>query len=106
MFDNRWQVFPEDFPSAQLLEQHRVSRVIWIGYSKPQDDLARVLWIWQEARIALEAKDLALAGPPRRMVVPPTPWWRRWWNRLRSLLGLQGRPRNGFGYIVPARTQG
>ena len=106
MLDNRWQVFPEDFPSAQLLEQRGVSRVIWIGYGKPQEDLARVLRVWQEAQIALEAKNLAIAGPPHPLIVPPTPWWRRWWNRLRSQLGLPGRPRDGFGYIVPARTQG
>jgi hypothetical protein len=106
MLDNRWQVFPEDLPSAQSLEQRGVSRVIWVGYGKPQEDLARVLRAWQEARIALEAKDLAIAGPPHPLIVPPTSWWRRLWNRLRSQLGLQGRPRNGFGYIVPARTSG
>jgi hypothetical protein len=106
MLDNRWQVFPEDFPSAQVLHQRRVSRVIWIGYSKPQDDLARVLRVWQEAQIKLESKDLAIAGPPHRLIVPLTPWWRRWWNRLRSWFGLQGRPHDGFGYIVPERTHG
>jgi hypothetical protein len=106
MLDNRWRVFAEDFPSAQLLAQRGVSRVIWIGYDKPQEDLAGVLRVWQEARIALEAKDLAIAGPPHRLIMPPTPWWRRWWDRLRSQLGLQGRPRDGFGYIVPPRTHG
>ncbi len=106
MLDNRWQVFPEDFPSAPLLAERGVSRVIWVGHGKPRDDLARVLRAWQEARIALEAKDLAVAGPPRRLIVPPIPWLRRLWNHLRSLFGLQGRPRDGFGYIVPARSQG
>jgi hypothetical protein len=106
MLDNRWKVFPEDFPSAELLAQRGVSRVVWIGHGKPQDDLARVLGVWQEARIALEAKDPAVAGPPRQLIVPPTPWWRRWWNRLRSQLGLQRSPRDGFGYIVPAQTHG
>jgi hypothetical protein len=106
MLDNRWQVTPEDLPSAQLLEQRGVSRVIWVGNGKPQADLARVLRGWQEARIALEAKDLATAGPAHPLTVPPTPWWRRWWNRLRLRLGLQGGPRDGFGYIVPERTHG
>jgi hypothetical protein len=106
MLDNRWRVFPEDFPSAQLLEQRGVSRVIWIGYGMPEDDLARVLRVWQVARIALEAKDLAIAGAPRPLILPPTPWWRRFWNHLQSLLGLQRGPRDGFGYLVPARTQG
>jgi hypothetical protein len=106
MLDNRWQVFPEDFPSAQLLGQRGVSRVIWIGHGKPQDDLARVLRVWQEAQVALEAKDLTIAGPPRPLIMPSPPWWQRWWNRLRSWLGLQGRPRDGFGYTVPARTHG
>jgi hypothetical protein len=106
MLDNRWQVFPEDFPAAQLLKQRGVSRVIRIGYGKPAEDLARVLRVWQEAQIALEAKDLAIAGPPQPLILPPTPWWRRLWNRLRSRLGLGSQRRDGFGYIVPGSTHG
>jgi hypothetical protein len=104
MLDNRWQVFPEDFPAAPMLAQHGVSRVIWIGYGKPLEDLARVLRVWQEAQIALEAKDPARPGLPHRLTVPPTTWWSLWWNRLRSRLGIQSRPRDGFGYIVPAAS--
>src|SRR5205807_202382 len=93
MLDNRWRVFPEDFPAAELLKQRGVPRVLWVGHGKPQDDLARVLRVWQEAGIALAAKDPALAGPPRQLIIPPIPWWRRWWNRLLTRLGLQERPR-------------
>jgi hypothetical protein len=106
MLDNRWKVFPEDFPSAELLAQRGVSRVVWIGYGKPQDDLAHVLRVWQDAQIALGAKDPAVAGPPRKLIVPPIPRWRRWWNLLRSHFGFQRSPSEGFGYIVPARTHG
>jgi hypothetical protein len=106
MLDNRWKVFPEDFPSAELLRQRGVSRVVWVGHGKPQDDLARVLRLWQEAPIALAAKDPTVAGLPRQLIVPPISWWRRWWNRLRSKLGLRESPRDGFGYVVPARTHG
>lgn len=106
MLDNRWQVFPEDLPSAHLLQQRGVSRVIWIGSGKPQDDFACILRAWLEAQITLEAKDPAVAGPPHRLVVPPLPWWQRWWNHLRSRLGLQVSPRDGFGYVVPTRTHG
>jgi hypothetical protein len=106
MLDNRWKVFPEDFPSAELLQQRGVSRVVWVGHGQPQEDLARVLRVWQDAGLALEAKDPAVAGPSRQLIVPPTPWWRRLWNRLRSYLGLQKSPGDGFGYLVPARTHG
>jgi hypothetical protein len=40
MLDNRWKVFAEDFPSAELLKQRGVSRAVWIGQGNPQDDLA------------------------------------------------------------------
>jgi hypothetical protein len=106
MLDNRWQVFPEDLPAAPLLMERGCSRVIWIGHGKPNDDLCRMLRSWQEARIVLEAKDPAMAGPPQPLIVPPIPWWRRWWNRLLSKLGLESRPRDGFGYIVRATTHG
>jgi hypothetical protein len=106
MLDNRWQVYPEDFPSAQLLAERGVSRVIWVGHDKVKYDLARVLRAWQQAQITLEAKDLAVTGPPCRLIVPPIPWWQRLWDHLRSKFGLKGRPRDGFGYIVPPRTHG
>jgi hypothetical protein len=107
MLDNRWQVLPDDLPSAQLLRQRGVSRALWIGDGgKPQADMAQVLRVWQEAHIALETKDLADSGPPHRLIVPPIPSWRRWWHRLLSRLGLRRSPRDGFGYIVPSKTHG
>jgi hypothetical protein len=108
MLDNRWRVFPEDFPSEQLLRQRGVSRVVLVrhGRQQPADDLARVLRSWQEAGLTLEVKDLAEAGLPHRLVVPPIPWYRRWWDGLLQLLGVQRRPRDGFGYIVPEPSHG
>jgi hypothetical protein len=108
MLDNRWRVFPEDVPSEQLLQQRGVSRVVLVqrGRHEPQEDLARVLRKWQEAPLTLETKDLAEPGPPRRLIVPPIAWYRRWWDGLLSLCGLQRSPRDGFGYIVPTATHG
>jgi hypothetical protein len=101
MLDNRWQVFPEDLPSAHSLRERGITRVIWVGYGRPEYDLARVLRVWQEAQVTLQAKNLAIAGPPQPLAVPRTPWWRRLLNHLRP-----PRPRDGYGYIVPERTHG
>jgi hypothetical protein len=108
VFDNRWKVFPEDFPSEEVLQQRAVRRVLLVQRDRYEtyDDLARVLRYWQEAGIALEAKYLAEPGPPRRLVVPAIPWYRRWWYGLLALLGVQRSPRDGFGYVVPEPSHG
>lgn len=51
MFDNRWMVFPQDFPSARLLAEKGITRVILVQTQKasPSEDLSHVLLRWQEA---------------------------------------------------------
>src|SRR5918994_883853 len=48
-FDNRWVVFPQDFPSATLLRSRGVTDVLVIQRSeRAQEDLAHVLLRWQQ----------------------------------------------------------
>ncbi len=47
-FDNRWIVFPQDFPSAARLMAHDIHAVVLVQRSRlvPADDLAHVLLRW------------------------------------------------------------
>jgi hypothetical protein len=106
-FDNRWQVFPQDFPSAALLAERGYTRAIVIqrGSWAPQFDLESVLRLWEESGIGIAAKDVLSAEPPWPIRIGPPPWYRQLWHGVKALFGMQQKPRDGFGYVVP-RTHG
>src|SRR5262249_16844578 len=52
-FDNRWVVFPQDFPSGILLQSQGIRRIVAIQpYERVDDDLAEVYFLWK--RFGLE----------------------------------------------------
>ncbi|MBI3411564.1 MAG: hypothetical protein HY040_24815 [Planctomycetes bacterium] len=108
MLDNRWEVFPEDMPSAQVLQSRGISRVVLVerGQIQPQRDLTRVLRAWQEAGIALEFKDTANSEKPCPLIIAPVPWYSRMWFGVQKWFGQAHSPPEGFGYIVPERRHG
>jgi hypothetical protein len=107
-FDNRWKVFPQDFPSARLLADRGFERVLLIqrGRGQPQEDLAHVLRRWQEAGLVIECLDRDSPGPPVRLTVEQPPWYREIWYRLQAVLGLRRGTAGGFGGIVPRPSHG
>jgi hypothetical protein len=131
VFDNRWQVFPQDFPSAGLLRARGFTRAVLVQDSErrtrdagtpsqhiveatwpatpgrgPQQDLAHVLRRWQDAGMAIESKDLAVAGLPVPITVDRPPRYRATWYRVLALLGLRRCLGGGFGGIVPSPRHG
>ena len=107
-FDNRWQVFPQDFPGTETLKARGVAQVVLVqrGRWLPREDVADVLRGWQEGGVALLSKDLADAAPPAALRVAPLPWYRAWWHRVLEALGLRRSPAGGFGHIVPEPSHG
>ncbi len=107
-FDNRWKVFPQDFPSATVLTERGFRRVLLIqrGRLQPQLDLAHVLLRWQDAGLEITGKDLADREPPARIRVRPPPWYRRAWLRFLEMLGLGRGPEGGFGNVIPRPSHG
>ena len=107
-FDNRWKVFPEDFPSAAFLSSRGFRRAMLIqrGSREPREDLAHVLRRWQDAGLSIEAKDVADGAPPQPITVKRPPWYRRAWLRVLELFGLGRGSPGGFGHVVPQPSHG
>jgi len=108
IFDNRWLVFPQDFPSARLLKERGLRRVLLVQSrgSQPREDLAHVLLRWQEAGIEIELKLATKGGPPERIRVAPPSRFRAMWYRALALLGFRRGTAGGFGAVVSASGLG
>ncbi|HOX02750.1 MAG TPA: hypothetical protein P5555_05600 [Candidatus Paceibacterota bacterium] len=103
-FDNRWMVFPQDFPSANFLRTRGIARGLLIqsdAQCQPREDLAHVLLRWQEAELALFVASLETAATPQPLVVNRPRRFRSLWYRILAVMGLRRNSAGGFGSIVP-----
>jgi hypothetical protein len=102
-FDNRWMVFPQDFPSAAMLASRGIMRVYLIqdGRSKPRSDLAQVLLRWQRAGIEILAIDRSGDGTPAPITVEKPSRFYALGQRVFALVGLRRSSAGGFGAVVP-----
>jgi hypothetical protein len=108
LFDNRWKVFPQDFPSARFLLDRGIRKALLIqrGQRQPQEDVAHVLRGWQDAGLVIEAKDIATAEAPERLTVAVPRQYRAMWYRILEILGLRRNELGGFGAVVPQPSKG
>jgi hypothetical protein len=108
MLDNRWEVFPDDFPSAQAMRQRGVSQVLLIQstHGQPKPDVARVLRAWHEDQIELQAKDITTDDPPQQLIMRPIPWFVRWLFGWRGRALSEDSRLSGFGYVVYQSSSG
>jgi hypothetical protein len=108
VFDNRWQVFPQDFPSAAFLMRRGFTRALLVQRSRlePQEDMEHVLLRWQEAGMVVEAKDVARATVPASITIARPQWYRAAWQRVLAILHLRRGLRGGFGGEVPSPRHG
>jgi len=99
VYDNRWQVFPQDFPSAKFLLEHGVRKVLLVQERKgqPQEDLAHVLLRWQEGGIAIESVGTSDESSREEIQVTKPSWFRRIWYRALATLKLRRSWSGGFG---------
>lgn len=109
-FDNRWLVFPQDFPSATFLLSQGIRRVVLLQRAspsgQPQEDLAHVLRRWQEAGVEIFLQDPAVDEPPRPLVVERPSRFRGLAYRAFALFGLKRNSAGGFGSIIPVPSAG
>ena len=109
VFDNRWMVFPQDFPSARFLREHGIRKVILVHdrfVSQPQEDLAHVLLRWQEEGIAIESKSARFGDVPAAIQVNRPSRFRAFWYRGLAVLGLRRNDAGGFGGYPPDTSGG
>jgi hypothetical protein len=102
-FDNRWMVFPQDFPSANLLLSEKIHE-IWLVQSnpgRPEHDLLHVLRRWQEAGIKLTGCDPYTGSQPLSLSVSAPNRFRALWYRAMVMTGFGRSGAGGFGAVVP-----
>lgn len=104
-FDNRWLVFPQDFPSATYLRSRGIGRALLVQEREgaPREDLAHVLRRWQLGGIELTATT-AGAERVRSLHVAAPSLFRRAWYRVMATMGLRRSNVGGFGAVVPIPT--
>lgn len=106
MFDNRWMVFPQDFPSARFLLSRGIRRAILVQKDRlePQEDLAHALLRWQEGGIAVLSKKLDDGAAAVAIKVRRPSRYKAAWYRALAQLGLRRSSAGGFGSYIPETT--
>ncbi len=102
VFDNRWVVLPQDFPSANYILSQEIREAIVASDSGSgvRADLAHVLLRWQKAGVAVRVFD-ATTGEVRDVTIP-RPWnFGAVWYAALAIMGLRRNSAGGFGSIVP-----
>jgi len=99
IYDNRWQVFAQDFPSAKFLLENGVRGVLLVQERKgqPQEDLAHVLLRWQESGIAIESVGMKDGSMPEAIEITRHSRFRRIWYRALAILRFRRSGTGGFG---------
>jgi len=107
-FDNRWVVFPQDFPSATYLQRHGVSDVLLLQSATPYiaDDLCHVLLRWQTAGLTIRMALINLPDGPQDLRVRRPLGFGWLWYRLLVAFGLRRNSAGGFGAVVPLPSSG
>jgi hypothetical protein len=103
MFDNRWMVFPQDFPSARFFAEKKIKRVTLVQVEKaqPLEDLSHVLLRWQEAGIEILATASGDTNAPSRITVSKPSRFKASWYRALATVGLRRSSVGGFGSFIP-----
>ncbi len=110
-FDNRWMVFPQDFPSGHTLQERGIRRALVVGTAtRVDDDLAHVLLRWQELGVevwcAEDRRDAqGVTAAPVKITVQKPSKFRSLLYRAAAAAGLMRNAAGGFGGRIPEPTQ-
>jgi hypothetical protein len=107
-FDNRSISFTTDFPSANFLRAHGISRamVVQTSGNRPQPDLSQTLRRWQEEGISIRLKRLDEAGSDLPCVLEKPSWLGAIWYRMTAGMGLRRHALGGYGGIIGMSSVG
>lgn len=103
MFDNRWMVFPQDFPSAKFLAEQKIKHmtVVQTDKTQPREDLSHVLLRWQEAGIEIRSTASGDSSLPSTITVSRPSRFKASWYRALAIMGLRRSSVGGFGSFIP-----
>jgi hypothetical protein len=106
VYDNRWVVLPQDFPSSALLVNRglRVVTLIQRDNLSIRPDLAHVLRRWQDGGMEVRVLDLASGQTAANVDVPKPSHFKLAWYAAVALLGLRRSNVGGFGSMIPEHT--
>ena len=107
-FDNRWIVFPQDFPSGNLLlsRGYENALIVMNNGITLADDLTHVLRRWQEAGMTISHDNIDTSSPPQVFDVPTPSRFRNLFYRVLAAMGMHRNSAGGFGSRVPVPSQG
>lgn len=108
-FDNRWVVFPQDFPSATFLKSQGITQAVLIKQdvvSRVQEDLTHVLRRWQEGGISLYVYGLNAGTDLQPLTVEKPSHFKTLWYTALALSGLRRNSAGGFGSVIPQPSSG
>lgn len=107
-YDNRWMIFPQDFPSARYLLEHRIQKALVIQERdhQPAEDLRHVLLRWQKAGIQIERIAINESAEPEPITVREPSQFRWAFYRILAIAGLRRSGAGGFGAVVPKPSEG
>jgi len=108
VYDNRWLVFPQDFPSGSFLQASGITRVVVVQSraGQPSEDLRHVLLRWQEAGIGVRIKRADDTSPVEAIEIRKPSRFRSVWHRWLALAGFRRNAAGGFGSIIPEPSSG
>lgn len=110
-FDNRWMVFPQDFPSGHFLKLRNLSRALVVTTNRIiANDLCHVLLRWQELGVEIhvvedraDAQGKLVAAPEKTQVSEPSRF-RALAHLVLASAGLMRNSAGGFGSVIPEVT--
>ena len=97
-FDNRWQVFSQNMPSASFMHKNGVRQILLISDTN-NDDLAHILYRYQEG--GLNILSYRAGSTPLPLNVQRPSRFKQLAYRFSVLAGLKRNPTGGFGGMVP-----
>ncbi|MFO0874660.1 MAG: hypothetical protein U0575_11920 [Phycisphaerales bacterium] len=107
-FDNRWIVFPQDFPSGEVLRANGIEEAIVVrdDAKPPAADLLRVLATWRAAGLRVDQLDRSSDARPCALDMRPRRFFGPMLAMATVFLGLRRNSAGGFGAWIPVRASG
>lgn len=109
-YDNRWIVFPQDFPSGTMLRAHSIEQAMIVleGGHGPDipTDLAHVAFGWQRDGLRILTYAPARQSRPEAAQIARPGGFGSSWRRILTFVGLHRNGAGGFGSRIPEQSSG